>query len=231
MTDFQQQIRLLRQLGFGFLTELPPGAAVDSAPGPKASDSPPPSLSEDLPGIAAAIRGCTACPLHLARTNAVPGRGAPRPRLLIIGDMPTGEDDLAGEPFTGSIGVMLGKIVAAVGLTMGDVYLAQAVRCRPPERRPRPAEIAACRPYLAREAALLRPEAIVSFGLGGVEALLGEPPPGGLPRLRGRWIDADGIPLLATFALDYIEGHPDRKRRVWEDLQLVIEKLRERQPS
>lgn len=179
-----------------------------------------------LEAIAARVATCTACPLHHTRAHPVAGEGPNAPRVVFIGEAPTADDDATGRPFQGEIGRMLGDIVKAMKLTPEDVFMAMAAKCHPVGgRTPRIEEVTACSGYLHRQMEVLRPEAIVCFGIAGVQALLPEETRGGIQQIRGRWLDYRSIPLIPTFALPYIHRNTARKRVVWEDLQSVMKRI------
>jgi len=138
------------------------------------------------------------------------------------------EDDASGALLSGDIGTLFWDITKAMKLTRDDLYATTSVKCRPPSgRAPATAELAACRPFLAREIEVIRPAAIVSFGLAPAAALLPDQTRGGINTLRGKWLDYRGIPIMVTFALPYIHQEKPRKKLVWEDLQQVMAKLKE----
>ena len=118
-----------------------------------------------LEQLAAAIRACTLCPLHSGRTQAVPGEGPPNPEIMFVGEGPGFHEDRQGRPFVGSAGKLLEELLAGIGLTREQVYIANVVKCRPPcNRDPLPEELVACKPYLDRQIELLKPRVIVTLG-------------------------------------------------------------------
>jgi DNA polymerase len=155
-------------------------------------------LPRDLGKLAARIRRCARCGLAASRTHAVPGAGASRARILLVGEAPGRSEDEAGRPFCGAAGKVLDEALLRAGLPRSEVFITNAVKCRPPgNRRPRGAELAACRPYLLAQLAAVRPRAIVALGQTAVRDLLG--PGASLARLRGRWSTFGGVPLLPTY--------------------------------
>jgi len=155
-------------------------------------------LPRDLTTLAARIRRCARCGLAASRTHAVPGAGAPHARLLLVGEAPGRSEDEAGRPFRGAAGRVLDEALLRAGIPRSRVFVTNAVKCRPPgNRRPRAAELAACRPYLLAQLAAVRPRAIVALGQTAVRDLLG--PGASLARIRGRWFTFGGIPLLPTY--------------------------------
>ena len=168
------------------------------------------------------ILGCRACPLCEQRKQAVPGVGDERAGWMFIGEGPGAEEDARGEPFVGQAGRLLDAMLASIGLQRGeDVYIANAVKCRPPgNRTPENAEMAACFPYLKRQIALIRPRLIVLLGRAAVNAVLGQE--GSLSGLRGKPLTyRDGsleIPVLATYHPAYLLRNLPDKAKAWEDL-------------
>lgn len=168
------------------------------------------------------ILNCRACGLCTARKQAVPGVGDELASWLFIGEGPGAEEDARGEPFVGQAGKLLDAMLAAIDLKRGeDVYIANAVKCRPPgNRTPEAAEMAACWPYLQRQIVLLRPKLIVLLGKAAVHAVLGED--GSLASLRGKKLAyRDGeleIPVLVTYHPAYLLRNLPDKAKAWEDL-------------
>jgi DNA polymerase len=168
------------------------------------------------------ILDCRACGLCAQRKQAVPGVGDENAAWLFIGEGPGAEEDARGEPFVGQAGRLLDAMLAAIGLARGkDVYIANAVKCRPPgNRTPENAEMAACFPYLRRQIALIRPRLIVLLGRAAVNAVLGQE--GSLASLRGKTLtyrDGDReIPALATYHPAYLLRNLPDKAKTWEDL-------------
>lgn len=168
------------------------------------------------------IRGCTACPLHTNRKQAVPGTGDKTASWLFVGEAPGAEEDRKGEPFVGPAGQLLDKMLASIGLNRNaDVYIANAVKCRPPSNRtPLPAEITECGHYLARQIALVKPTLIVALGRPAALALLGRDVK--INEARGRIFKRDGIPVIITYHPSYLLRNPADKAKSWEDLCLAL---------
>lgn len=168
------------------------------------------------------IAGCRACDLCAERKQAVPGVGDENAGWLFIGEGPGAEEDARGEPFVGQAGRLLDAMLAAIGLKRGeDVYIANAVKCRPPENRtPEAAEMAACFPFLKRQIALIQPKLIVLLGRAAVNSVLGDD--GSLASLRGKALafrDGDReIPVLVTYHPAYLLRNLPDKAKAWEDL-------------
>jgi uracil-DNA glycosylase len=169
------------------------------------------------------VRACTRCPLHATRTQGVLGVGPRRADWLVIGEAPGAEEDRRGEPFVGAAGQLLDKMLKAIGLDRkNNVYIANVLKSRPPNNRdPKPEEVAACLPYLARQIALLRPKIMLAVGRIAAQNLLATDAP--LGRLRGQ-VHRFGelnTPLVVTYHPAYLLRTPADKRKAWEDLKFA----------
>ena len=164
------------------------------------------------------VATCKACPLCEQRKQAVFGVGDQNPDWLFIGEGPGAEEDTQGEPFVGQSGQLLDNMLAALDIRRGNkVYIGNAVKCRPPgNRTPETAEIAACRPYLMRQIALLKPKIIVLLGKVAVHSLLHEDKT--LASMRGRRFEVAGIPVVVTYHPAYLLRNLPDKAKAWEDL-------------
>lgn len=172
------------------------------------------------------VKGCTRCGLCETRTNTVFGEGDVDARLMFIGEGPGENEDLSGRPFVGKAGELLGKQIAAMGLTREQVYIANVVKCRPPNNRtPLPDEVVACTPYLERQIELVRPEVIVTLGLPATQYLLNTKQAMG--KMRGQWHLWKGIGVMPTYHPAYLLRNPTREVRgmVWDDLQQAMDRL------
>jgi DNA polymerase len=209
--------------------ELVPAAADSGGkpPGPR-------TAGDTLEQIAAEVRACTACPLHKTRTNAVPGEGTARPLVLVVGEGPGADEDASGRPFVGRAGRLLDDMLASrgqIGLYRDkNCFIANVVKCRPPENRdPLPGETAACLPFLARQIALLKPAVILAAGRISAQTLLRTED--GIGKLRGRFFEYGGIPLLPTYHPSALLRNEELKRPAWEDLKTLRAKLVELDPA
>ena len=182
--------------------------------------------AKSLDALRAEIGDCRRCKLCAGRTHLVFGVGNPRARLMFVGEGPGRDEDLQGEPFVGRAGQLLNDIITkGMGLKREDVYIANVVKCRPPENRnPEPDEVAACEPFLKKQIDLVRPEVIVGLGKFAVQTLLQSKAP--ISKLRGHWHRYHGIPLMPTFHPAYLLRNPADKKLVWEDIKKVIKELR-----
>ena len=199
------------------------------AAAPAARETPPPKKSappevDTLEAIAAECAGCAMCGLCNGRKQAVPGQGhAENPDIMFIGEAPGADEDEQGLAFVGRAGQLLTKMIAAMGYTRDEVFIANICKCRPPNNRtPTPEEMAACIPFLKRQIALIKPKYIVALGNTAILGLLGKT---GIMRLHGVWQMFEGIPLMPTFHPAYLLRAPAAKRDCWNDLKLVMEKL------
>ena len=171
------------------------------------------------------IGDCRRCRLCEGRTKLVFGVGDPHARLMFVGEGPGADEDLKGEPFVGRAGQLLDKIIAAMGLSRPQVYIANIVKCRPPNNRtPLPDERAACIGFLKAQIRAIKPEILVALGKTAVEGLTGLELPG-ITRVRGTWYEFEGVPLKVTFHPAYLLRNPPAKRPVWEDMQDVMRRL------
>jgi DNA polymerase len=164
---------------------------------------------------------CRRCRLCERRTQVVFGVGDPGARLMFIGEGPGADEDAQGEPFVGRAGQLLTKMIEAMGLTRSQVYIANIVKCRPPENRtPLPDEVATCSPFLLRQIAAIRPKVIVCLGTPSAQAILGTRET--ITRLRGTFRDVGGYRVMPTFHPAYLLRNPPAKREVWDDLKQVM---------
>jgi DNA polymerase len=222
----------------------PPAPAVDAAPAPSprspAAKPVAPTTTYrplvgplDLPADALApfgdlparVAACTKCVLCKERTFTVFGEGNAAARLVFCGEGPGFDEDKSGRPFVGRAGELLSDmIVKGMKMRREDVFILNAVKCRPPENRtPAPEEIAACKPFLEEQLAVIKPAVIVALGNPACQALLGAVP--GITKIRGRVFEAFGTKVVPTFHPAYLLRNPDGKREAWADLQLVMRML------
>jgi uracil-DNA glycosylase len=164
---------------------------------------------------------CTRCKLcKQGRTQVVFGVGNPHAQLMFVGEAPGQDEDIQGEPFVGRAGQLLTKIIEAIGLSRSDVYIANVIKCRPPNNRnPEPDEVATCEPFLFRQIDAIKPKVIVALGTFAAQCLLKTTDP--ISRMRGRSFNYRGAQLIPTFHPAFLLRSPDRKRDVWEDMKKV----------
>lgn len=195
--------------------------------------------AEGLQHLRDHIGDCTRCRLHQGRTHLVFGVGNPEAQLMFVGEGPGRDEDLQGEPFVGRAGQLLTKIIEAMGLKRSDVYIANVVKCRPPENRnPAPDEIATCSPFLLKQIETIHPKVIVCLGNFAAQTLLATEQK--ITGLRGRlhlWpspfvkemlhanIPAESIKLMPTYHPAFLLRNPNMKKPVWEDMKIVMKEL------
>jgi DNA polymerase len=173
-----------------------------------------------LDEIAEKVRKCTRCPLYETATNAVPGEGDPKAKLVCVGEAPGAKEDETGRPFVGQAGQLLTKILEAIDLTREQVFICNVLKHRPPgNRNPRPEEVEACSPYLIRQLELIQPKVIVAFGTFAAQTLLQTK--AGIGQLRGLVHRYHGIPLIVTYHPAALLRNPAWKRPTWEDVKLA----------
>ena len=166
------------------------------------------------------VETCTRCALAQSRTNTVFGVGNTDADWMIIGEAPGAEEDRQGEPFVGRAGKLLDQMLFAVGQSREQVFIANILKCRPPNNRdPKPDEAAACRDYLEQQIALVQPKIVLAVGRIAAQNLLASDEPVG--RMRGRPHELDGIPLVVTYHPAYLLRSPSQKRKSWSDLCLA----------
>lgn len=223
---------------------LPPGVASAKTPKAPPAVSPPvgefvpvsdagASKAERLEQMKTVVLPCVKCP-HLAasRKQVVFGIGNPDAEVMFIGEAPGADEDASGEPFVGRAGQLLTKIIQTMGYRREDVFISNVLKCRPDtpgekfgNRPPTAHEMETCRPYLFEQIAIVQPRAIVALGATAVRGLLDKQAP--MKELRGHWHDYRGTPVMATYHPSYLLRNqlPSEKRKVWEDLLLVKERL------
>jgi len=200
------------------------------------ADSAAPSKTDKIEKLAAVqtrVSACIKCPnLASSRTQTVFGVGNPDAEIMFIGEAPGADEDAQGEPFVGRAGQLLTKIIKAMGFAREEVYIANILKCRPDvpagsfgNRPPTPREMQTCRPYLMEQIDIIKPKVIVALGTVAVEGLLGTRAP--MRELRGRWDSVNGTPLMITYHPAYLlrNQSPSEKRKVWEDMMLVLKRL------
>ena len=201
------------------------GMSRDPAWRRRGSEDPLPVLgtgAEALAAIKAEIGpDCSRCKLHtLGRRQVVFGVGNAEADLMFVGEAPGADEDIQGEPFVGRAGQLLTKIIEAIGLTRGDVYIANVIKCRPPQNRnPEQDEVETCEPFLFQQIDVIKPRVVVALGTFAARTLLRTLDP--ISRLRGRVYEYRGAKLIPTFHPAYLLRNPSAKREVWEDMKLV----------
>jgi len=231
----------LRESGIDGLS-LEPAAAVILEPSPaqpvsaqlepqqnvQQPDSVVAEKQETLEQIRKNLGDCQRCKLGATRNKLVFGAGNPRAQLVFVGEGPGADEDQKGEPFVGDAGRILNRIISAMGLQREEVYICNVVKCRPPQNRnPEKDEIAACSPFLLRQLHSIKPEVIVALGTFAAQTVLGSKEP--ISRLRGKFHDFHGVPLMPTYHPSYLlrsGGNSDSFWTVWDDMTQVLRLLK-----
>jgi DNA polymerase len=195
------------------------GLVVGQANGSLFEDNPFSGV-RSLKALAEIIEKCTRCPLYKTATHAVPGDGSAKAEMMVVGEAPGANEDETGHPFVGQAGQLLTKILAAIDLTREDVFIANVLKHRPPGNRdPKPNEVEACSPYLARQIQLVKPKVILALGTFAAQTLLDTKTPIG--KLRGAVHRYHGVPLVVTYHPAALLRNPAWKRPTWEDVKLA----------
>lgn len=182
----------------------------------------------DWETLQARVSECTLCELHSSRTQTVFGVGNRSADWLVIGEAPGRDEDQQGEPFVGRAGQLLNAMLQAIGLRREQVYIANILKCRPPNNRdPKPEEVVCCEPYLMRQIELIKPRLILAVGRIAAQNLLKTETPIGKLRGQVHPFRDTGIPLIATYHPAYLLRSPAEKRKAWQDLQLAVKTLAE----
>ncbi len=227
------------------VADVPPATAVAEAPPATASAEVPvasasqlverrsqsaPARATHLAELQTKVLGCDRCPLHESRTQAVFGTGNPDADLMFIGEAPGRDEDLQGEPFVGRAGQLLTRIIEAIKLERSEVYIANVLKCRPPENRnPNSSEIALCSPFLYEQIEWVAPKVICALGRFASMTLLSSS--SSLSGLRGRVHDFQGIPVIATYHPAALLRYDRLKRPTWADMQVVQKILAGQMPE
>jgi DNA polymerase len=202
--------------------------AVPAAPTPspvvvaradEAAPHPDMTANLDWDELRAAVAACHLCDLHAKRTQTVFGVGNRQARWMFIGEAPGAEEDRQGEPFVGRAGQLLTSMIRALGLRREDVFIANVLKCRPPDNRdPKPSEAASCRRYLERQVALVNPTLVIAVGRIAAQNLLATETP--IAKLRGKVhsFGAQAWPVVVTYHPAYLLRSPGEKRKSWQDL-------------
>lgn len=181
----------------------------------------------DLKKLKALCSDCKRCQLSATRNNVVFGTGNEHSNIMFIGEGPGYHEDMEGEPFVGAAGQLLDKMLAAINLTRKDVYIANIVKCRPPNNRdPLPEEQTACIPYLREQFKIIRPNIIVCLGRIAAKAII--TPDFRITKSRGIWYNKAGVEIIATYHPSALLRDSSKKHAAWEDFKSIRDKLKER---
>jgi len=225
--DVTEWVGYLKDIG---VRELRLSAATDDSPRPQSTQEVPSPADpgKRLAEIREEIGDCTRCKLHQQRTNVVFGVGDPGARLMFVGEGPGAEEDARGEPFVGRAGKKLDEMILAIGLSRGEVYIANIVKCRPPKNRdPERDEIETCSPFLEKQIEAIGPKVIVTLGAPATKTLLGTRI--GITKLRGEWHSFRGVPVMPTFHPAYLlrAYTKENRRKVFDDLKAARARMDE----
>ena len=226
--DFYRREVAEEQISEPVLSKETAPASIESMPETSKTWSEPLPIIPDKLAALNAIRedigDCTRCRLHRGRTNLVFGVGNPNAELMFVGEGPGADEDAQGEPFVGRAGQLLNNMISAMGLRREDVYIANVVKCRPPQNRtPEKDECDICSPFLLRQIDVIRPKVIVALGAVAAKNLLALND--SMANLRGRWYDFRGARLAVTYHPAYLLRDPRQKKETWKDLQMVMKYL------
>lgn len=219
--DVLYELALLRDFGYTHLdlTSNQQPAVENSFPESTTSSS-----DDTLDAVRLEAHNCTACRLAGTRTQVVFGVGSPTADLMFIGEAPGRDEDIQGEPFVGRAGQLLTDIIKAMKLSREQVYIANVIKCRPPENRnPEPDELDQCRPFLRRQVALIKPKVIVTLGKFGLQSLTQKAY--SISSVRGSWLDYNGVKVMPTYHPAYLLRTPSAKKDVWADMKKVMAEL------
>lgn len=218
------QLRIMRDLGYDHLDlsgyASHPMTVSEEAPAfYEAGDAP-----RSLDDLATVVLPCTKCKLSETRIQVVFGTGSPNAQLMFVGEAPGRDEDKEGKPFVGRAGQLLTDIIKAMKLTRDDVYIANVIKCRPPENRnPEPDELNACRPWIHQQIALIRPRVIVTLGRFALQSLLEQQV--AISSARGEWQQFGSTRLMPTYHPAYLLRNPSAKKEVWADMKKVMVEL------
>lgn len=213
------------QLGFLKAMEIEVWRSRDTPVAPPADSREPVGVTPDAAdwdSLSAQVSTCTRCRLHETRRQTVFGVGNRNAEWMIIGEAPGADEDRQGEPFVGRAGQLLNEMLRAAGFARGDVYIANILKCRPPNNRdPRPDEVAECSGYLQRQIELVAPKLIIAVGRIAAQNLLRRDEPVGKLRGEVHRLDPPGVPVVVTYHPAYLLRSPAQKRKAWADLRLA----------
>ena len=215
--DLKSYLEYLKGMG---IVSLPVSDAVSEIK----PDEPSPSRIITLEEVRKELGDCKRCKLHRTRRTIVFGEGNPKAILMFIGEGPGYDEDVQGRPFVGKAGQLLTKIIESINLSREEVYIANIVKCRPPQNRnPEPDEIQSCNPFLMNQIRVIQPRIICALGTFAAQTLLKTDTK--ISQLRGKLFDLEGIKVIPTYHPAFLLRNPERKREVWEDMKKIAELL------
>jgi len=211
ISDLKTYLEYLKGMG---IVSLP-------ASGMKA-DEPGQSTMITLEDVRKELGDCKRCKLHRGRKTIVFGEGNEKATLMLIGEGPGYDEDVQGRPFVGKAGQLLTKILQSINLPREEVYIANIIKCRPPQNRnPEPDEIQSCHPFLMKQINVIQPKIICALGTFSAQTLLKTETK--ITALRGKLFDLEGIKVIPTYHPAFLLRNPDKKREVWEDMKKIVE--------
>lgn len=217
LSDIKNHLEYQKMMG---VTALPKGKKVTAKKTAAKTDK-----KALLEGLLGEIGDCKRCKLCKGRTNIVFGVGNPAAELVFVGEGPGAEEDKQGIPFVGRAGQLLTKIIEAMNMSRDDIYIANVVKCRPPENRnPEPDEIAACSQFLMKQIEIISPKVIVCLGTFAAQKFLNTEEK--ITALRGHFREVAGVKVMPTYHPAFLLRNPSMKKPVWEDMKLVMEELK-----
>jgi uracil-DNA glycosylase family 4 len=188
------------------------------------ADEPSQSTMITLKDVRKELGDCKRCKLHRGRKTIVFGEGNEKATLMLIGEGPGYDEDVQGRPFVGKAGQLLTKILQSINLPREEVYIANIIKCRPPQNRnPEPDEIQSCSPFLIKQIHVIQPKIICALGTFSTQTLLKTDAK--ITALRGKVYDLEGIKVMPTYHPAFLLRNPERKREVWEDMKKIVELL------
>jgi DNA polymerase len=214
ISDFKSYLEYLKGMG---ITSLP---VTENIP-----EKVTPSQILTLADVRKDLGDCKRCKLHRTRRTIVFGEGNERATLMFIGEGPGYDEDVQGRPFVGKAGQLLTKIIESISLSREEVYIANIVKCRPPQNRnPEPDEIRSCNPFLMKQIRVIHPRIICALGTFSAQTLLKIDTK--ISDLRGKLFDLEGIKVIPTYHPAFLLRNPERKREVWEDIKKIAELIK-----
>lgn len=227
VADLLARARYFQELtSIGVPREALASAVAAAPPSVARPEVPEGDLPGTLPDLREWIGDCQRCKLSQGRKTVVFGQGNPTARLMFVGEAPGAEEDEQGLAFVGKAGQLLTRIIEAMGMRREDVYIANVIKCRPPQNRnPETDEILSCQPFLERQIEIIRPKVLVALGKFAGQWLLRTAEP--ISRLRGRLGEYQGIRVMPTYHPAYLLRNPGAKKDVWEDMKTVRDLLAE----
>jgi len=215
--DLKSYLEYLKGMGIVSLPVSDPGVEIKP-------EEPGPSRIITLEEVQKELGDCKRCKLHRTRRTIVFGEGNGKATLMFIGEGPGYDEDVQGRPFVGKAGQLLTKIIESINLKREEVYIANIVKCRPPQNRnPEPDEIESCNPFLMKQIRVIQPKIICALGTFAAQTLLKTDTK--ISALRGKLFDLEGIKVIPTYHPAFLLRNPERKREVWEDMKKIAELL------